>query len=64
MRVMLKSMKIKKKKPTLNELIMDVYLASINKALVAGKNPESMYKRLQKMIDEQKNYRDSKKKKK
>ena len=64
MRVILKSMKIKKKKPTLNELIMDVYLASINKALVAGKNPESMYKRLQKMIDEQKNYRDSKKKKK
>jgi|TARA_Y100000310_G_scaffold111558_1_gene109952 hypothetical protein len=57
-------MKIKKKKPTLNELIMDVYLASINKALVAGKNPESMYKRLQEMIDEQKNYRDSKKKKK
>tara|TARA_B100000315_G_scaffold75796_1_gene69357 strand:- start:984 stop:1178 length:195 start_codon:yes stop_codon:yes gene_type:complete len=64
MRVMPKSMKIKKKKPTLNELIMDVYLASINKALVAGKNPESMYKRLQEMIDEQKNYRDSKKKKK
>ena len=64
MRVMLKSMKIKKKKPTLNELIMDVYLASINKALVAGKNPESMYKRLQKMIDEQKNYRDSNKNRK
>jgi hypothetical protein len=57
-------MKIKKKKPTLNELIMDVYLASITKALEAGKNPESMYKRLQTMIEEQKNYRDSKKKKK
>ena len=64
MRVMSKSMKIKKKKPTLNELIMDVYLTSINKALIAGKNPESMYKRLQTMIEEQKNYRDSKKKKK
>ncbi len=64
MRVMYKSMKIKKKKPTLNELIMDVYLASITKALEAGKNPESMYKRLQTMIEEQKNYRDSKKKKK
>ena len=64
MRVMSKSMKIKKKKPTLNELIMDVYLTSINKALIAGKNPESMNKRLQKMIEEQKNYRDSKKKKK
>jgi len=64
MRVMSKSMKIKKKKPTLNELIMDVYLASITKALEAGKNPESMYKRLQTMIEEQKNYRDSKKKKK
>jgi len=61
---MYKSMKIKKKKPTLNELIMDVYLASITKALEAGKNPESMYKRLQTMIEEQKNYRDSKKKKK
>jgi len=61
---MSKSMKIKKKKPTLNELIMDVYLASITKALEAGKNPESMYKRLQTMIEEQKNYRDSKKKKK
>jgi hypothetical protein len=54
--------KIKKKKPTLNELIMDVYLDSINKALIAGKNPESMYKRLQKMVVEQKQYRDSKKK--
>jgi len=43
---------------------MDVYLASITKALEAGKNPESMYKRLQTMIEEQKNYRDSKKKKK
>ena len=64
MRVMSKSMKIKKKKPTLNELIMDVYLTPINKALIAGKNPESMYKRLQKMIEEQKNYSDSKKKKK
>ena len=59
--LLLKS-KIKKKKPTLNELIMDVYLTSINKALIAGKNPESMYKRLQKMIEEQKKYRDSKKK--
>jgi len=57
-----KSIKIKKKKPTLNELIMDVYLESINKALIAGKNPESMYKRLQKMVEEQKQYRDSKKK--
>tara|TARA_B110001454_G_scaffold137970_1_gene128252 strand:+ start:1258 stop:1437 length:180 start_codon:yes stop_codon:yes gene_type:complete len=57
-----KLIKIKKKKPTLNELIMDVYLDSINKALIAGKNPESMYKRLQKMVEEQKQYRDSKKK--
>jgi len=61
-RVMPKLIKIKKKKPTLNELIMDVYLDSINKALIAGKNPESMYKRLQKMVEEQKQYRDSKKK--
>ena len=59
--LLLKS-KIKKKKPTLNELIMDVYLESINKALIAGKNPESMYKRLQKMVEEQKQYRNSKKK--
>ena len=57
-----KLIKIKKKKPTLNELIMDVYLDSINKSLIAGKNPESMYKRLQKMVEEQKQYRDSKKK--
>jgi hypothetical protein len=62
MRVMPNLIKIKKKKPTLNELIMDVYLSSINRALIAGKNPESMYKRLQKMIEEQKKYRDSKKK--
>ena len=34
------------------------------KALEAGKNPEYMYKRLQTMNEEQKNYRDSKKKKK
>lgn len=61
-KLMPKSIKIKKKKPTLNELIMDVYLESINKALIAGKNPESMYKRLQKMVVEQKQYRDSKKK--
>jgi hypothetical protein len=61
-KLMPKSIKIKKKKPTLNELIMDVYLESINKALIAGKNPESMYKRLQKMVEEQKQYRDSKKK--
>ena len=62
MRVMPNLIKIKKKKPTLNELIMDVYLTSINKALIAGKNPESMYKRLQKMVEEQKQYRNSKKK--
>ena len=62
MRVMPNLIKIKKKKPTLNELILDVYLESINKALISGKNPESMYKRLQKMIEEQKKYRDSKKK--
>ena len=54
---------IKSKKPTLNELIMGVYLESINKALISGKNPEYMYKRLQMMIDEQKTYRNSKKRK-
>ena len=57
------SKKIKSKKPTLNELIMGVYLESINKALLSGKNPEHMYKRLQMMIDEQKTYRNSKKRK-
>jgi len=62
MRVMPNLIKIKKKKPTLNELILDVYLESINKALISGKNPESMYRRLQVMIDEQKLYRNSKKK--
>ena len=62
MRVMPNLIKIKKEKPTLNELIMDVYLSSINRALIAGKNPESMYRRLQVMIDEQKLYRNSKKK--
>ena len=55
--------KIKSKKPTLNELIMGVYLESINKALISGKNPECMYKRLQIMIGEQKSYRNSKKRK-
>ncbi len=55
--------KLKTKKPTLNELIMGVYLDSINRALLAGKNPESMYKRLQLMVAEQKSYRDSKKRK-
>ena len=55
--------KIKSKKPTLNELIMGVYLESINKALISGKNPEYMYTRLQEMIVEQKEYRDSKKRK-
>ena len=54
---------IKSKKPTLNELIMGVYLESINKALISGKNPEYMYKRLQIMVEEQKTYRDSKKRK-
>jgi len=54
---------IKSKKPTLNELIMGVYLESINKALLSGKNPEHMYKRLQIMVEEQKTYRDSKKRK-
>jgi len=62
MRVMPNLIKIKKKKPTLNELILDVYLESINKALISGKNPESMYRRLLVMIDEQKLYRNSKKK--
>ena len=57
------SKKIKSKKPTLNELIMGVYLESINKALISGKNPEYMYKRLQMMIDEQKTYRNYKKRK-
>ena len=57
------SKKVKSKKPTLNELIMGVYLESINKALISGKNPEYMYKRLQMMIDEQKTYRNSKKRK-
>ena len=57
------SKKIKSKKPTLNELIMGVYLESINKALISGKNPEYMYKRLQMMIDEQKTYMNSKKRK-
>ena len=42
---------------------MGVYLESINKALISGKNPEYMYKRLQMMIDEQKTYRNSKKRK-
>ncbi len=42
---------------------MGVYLESINRALLAGKNPESMYKRLQLMVAEQKSYRDSKKRK-
>ena len=54
---------IKSKKPTLNEVIMGVDLESINKALISGKNPEYMYKRLQMMIDEQKTYRNSKKRK-
>ena len=58
------SKKIKSKKPTLNELIMGVYLESINKALISGKNPEYMYKRLQMMIDEQKTYTNSKKRNK
>ena len=57
------SKKIKSKKPTLNELIMGVYLESISKALISGKNPEHMYTRLQEMIVEQKEYRDSKKRK-
>ena len=57
------SKKIKSKKPTLNELIMGVYLESIIKALISGKNPEFMYKRLQMMSDEQKTYRNSKKRK-
>ncbi|MBA08371.1 MAG: hypothetical protein CMG52_05645 [Candidatus Marinimicrobia bacterium] len=55
--------KIKSKKPTLNELIMGVYLESINKALISGKNPKHMFKRLQIMIEEQKSYRNSKKRK-
>ena len=55
--------KIKSKKPTLNELIMGVYLESISRALISGKNPEHMYKRLQIMIGEQKSYRDSKNRK-
>ena len=42
---------------------MGVYLESINKALISGKNPECMYKRLQIMIGEQKSYRKSKKRK-
>ncbi|SVE37205.1 uncharacterized protein METZ01_LOCUS490059 [marine metagenome] len=42
---------------------MGVYLESINKALISGKNPEYMYTRLQEMIVEQKEYRDSKKRK-
>ena len=55
--------KIKSKKPTLNELIMGVYLESISRALISGKNPEHMYKRLQIMIGEQKSYRNSKNRK-
>jgi hypothetical protein len=44
--------KIKKKKPTLNELILGVYLESLVTALKAGKKPDALYERLKQMIDE------------
>ncbi|MBC8421858.1 MAG: hypothetical protein H8E03_00400 [Pelagibacteraceae bacterium] len=44
--------KIKKKKPTLNELILGVYLEALVTALKEGRKPDAMYNRLKLMIDE------------
>ena len=52
-----KVIKVKKKKPTLNEMILGVYLESLVKALKEGKNPDTMYKRVKSMISEYQEYK-------
>ena len=52
-----KVIKVKKKKPNLNELILGVYLESLVKSLKEGKNPDKMYERVKSMISEYQDYK-------
>ncbi len=60
MSVKKKVVKVKKKKPNLNELILGVYLESLVKALKEGKEPDKMYERVKSMISEYQDYKLSK----
>jgi hypothetical protein len=55
-----KVIKVKKKKPKLNELILGVYLESLVKSLKEGKEPDKMYERVKSMISEYQDYKLSK----
>ena len=57
MSVKKKVVKVKKKKPNLNELILGVYLESLIKALKEGKEPDKMYERVKSMISEYQDYK-------
>ena len=57
MSVKKKVIKVKKKKPNLNELILGVYLESLIKALKEGKEPDKMYERVKSMISEYQEYK-------
>jgi hypothetical protein len=48
---------IKRKKPVLNELILDTYCKVIHDALKSGKKPDKVYTRLTEMIDDYNEYK-------
>jgi hypothetical protein len=52
-----KVIKVKKKKPLLNELILGVYLESLVKSLKEGKEPDKMYERVKSMIGDYQEYK-------